>query len=269
MTSVSFGGAGGSAFTGYNPVTSGAIGLPTGRAMANGTTYALLLLTSVLTAGSGSASLAGSGGSWSRGGSTPGYNGVSGAGYVLVNGGTANLSISHTGTMYFGRAGGGTTSDGVTNWTGIIGGSYDWLQAPSEPTLNTVTSATTGVLSYNFSGSGDNGGAAISTYRVEYATNAGFSGSSYVETTTGAGNITGLTPGVTYWVRVAARNGVTDAAGTLGPYSATGSVQVLGGTRVGIAGSWVDCSLSVGINGEWVPVQLLAGRAGAWVGLTS
>lgn len=279
MPSISFGTTGGSAFTGNSPLTTGPVALSAGRAMANGSTKLLLQQVRVRVGGNGATrniNVA------YRGASTGSYAVASQSHPVpltpsqdftvnpLVSGGTSNLTVALSGSCVFDRGSTGDTTDGVgSDFPGTIGGVISYGQGPTAPTIGTVSSAAVGTATVAFTASSDDGDAAISTYRVEYSVDSFAHTLGFVETTTSPATISGLAPGVVYQFRVAARNAVTDAAGTVGVYSSTGSVTILGGVYVGKAGSWVQCGVYAGINGVWVPVQVFAGRSGAWVPLTS
>ncbi|GAB3408794.1 hypothetical protein GCM10027515_26520 [Schumannella luteola] len=252
--SQGFGGNGGSAFSGWPTVIySGPIGLPgPGRAMANGSTGCLLALQGTNVSGGGaSVSLAGSTGQW-----------------VGVNGGSANLEVRHSGTTNFGRGGGGSTNDGHTTWSGTIGGSYLWSQAPSAPNVYAAASPVTGQANFTFSGSTDDGGHGIYAWHYQLSYSPNFSTLiTSGDTTSGNPSFSGLTPGAVVYFRVAARNYHTDAYGTVGGWSNTGAVRVLSGVRVAVGGVWKDCEVYVGVNGAWVPAEVKVGVDGQWKGL--
>jgi hypothetical protein len=273
-TTVNFGGAGGSGFTGFFPLTSTPIALPSGRAMASGNTSAGIMFLAALISGNGgtrtgSISLAGASVTFSAASSGTPVNNGGPTSLTICNGGTGTLSITASGSLNFGRTGTGTTTDGHTAFGGVIGGYYEYVQAPVAPTIGTVTSTALGSATVAFTPSTDDGGSAISTHRIEYSTDGFATVAGYAESTSSPATITGLAPGVVYSFRVAARNAMTDALGTVSAYSSVGSVTILGGVKVGKAGAWVTCAVYAGINGQWVPVQVYAGRAGAWVGLTT
>jgi len=190
---------------------------------------------------------------------------------ALVNGGTGRFTITPNGSMHFSHGGtGGPSFDGYgTSYSGSVYCGYTYVLPPNAPTIGTVSSTALGTATVAFTGATDDGGSAISTHRIEYSTDSFATIAGYVEATSGPVTITGLTPGVVYYFRVAARNAVTDAAGTVGAYSSVSSVTILGGVKVGKSGAWVTCAVYAGVNGAWVPVQVFAGRAGAWVGLTT
>lgn len=241
-TSVAFGGPGGSAFTQYN-LTSGPVALPGGgRAMANGSTACGLRLTSVLVGGNGAnrsgvAILAGSSGTFSAPSGAPAYQNVPGS-LVLVNGGSDWLYINPVGSIRIGRAGGGATSDGRdVNFSGTIGGTYEWSQAPTAPGLTSVAMAGPTSAIVTFTAPSDDGGEPLTGYRIVYANNPAFSGATTLDVGADAltRTITGLTPGQ-WWFKVAARNAVTGSAGSSSTFSSSQSVVLT--SEVGDLDGW-------------------------------
>lgn len=246
-----FGGAGGSGYSGWTYLTTGGIGLPTGKAMYNGSQACLINSLNALVSGGVTTNLqvngTGTGNFTCAAGSSPSYTGYVGCAGWLVQGGTTGFTVNHSGTMYFGRAGGGTTSDGHTSFAGTIGGAYGYADGPTAPGTPTLTLVGTGQVQVNFTASADNGGAAISAYRLFYwytgeATDAHYvdiSGSGYV--------LTGLTPGRTVNTRLAAKNAVSDAAGTVGVVGSSAALFIPSGGRIWDAASstWKAASVQI------------------------
>lgn len=241
---IGFGGPGGTAFTQY-PITSGPITLDggPGRAMANGSVKRGLRLRSVLIAGNGAArtftaSLAGSTFTSIAPAGAPDYQGYIGP-LVLVTGGTEHsLTITPTGSIRLGRAGGGTTTDtNILNVSGTVGGAYALSQAPTAPGLTSVVPAGPSAATVTFTTPADDGNEALLGYRIVYANNVGFSGATTLDVDAEKLSIliSGLTPG-TWWFKVAARNAVTAAAGTSSVFSAT--VSVVLSASVGNLDGW-------------------------------
>lgn len=205
----------------------------------------------------------------------PEQGAASGVGYYatnawLVEGGTARFTVHNapSGPLYFGRSASGTIYGPGASWTGTLGGAYSYVQAPAAPAAPSTTSTSSGSLSVSWSAPGDNGGSTVTGYRVQYSTSPVFAGASTTDRVGTAATITGLTPGATYYVRVAAKNAVSDAASTVGPYSSSVTQLVLAGMKVGVDGVWTDFSVYAGVNGVWVPCEVKAGRSGAWVGMS-
>lgn len=210
----------------YTPIS-----LPSGRAALNGIGYALITALRAYVAGRSGARtvslyLDGVGGTGAFGVGSAGS--AADTGFVgcslLVAGGTANFFIdaNPNGSFYFGRAPGssGATDSYGTTW-GPLFASMLWAQVPSAPLTPAVTPGSTTAL-VSWAAPSDNGGTAITGYRIDYSTSPTFS--SYSSKTVGvvtSDTITGLTPGTQYYFRVCALNAVTSAAGVPGPASSS------------------------------------------------
>ena len=149
-----------------------------------------------------------------------------------ANGGTARVRYNFSGSCYFGRdsSAGDTYNGSGFNWSGALSGYVNYVESPAAPAAPTLGPRAGGEMDITWVAPA-NGGSTITGYRVEIATDAGFT--SIVQTlnvgavlTTRA---TGLVPGVMYYVRVAAKNAVTDTAGTTSVYSASSNAQTISG----------------------------------------
>lgn len=228
-------------FSAYNPIGSGGIGLPTGRAMANGSTACLITALYGYVAGHGAARTI----QLQLGSATTGAFGVGaaangnvGTGWVatngwLVNGGSANYYIYNGATsVYFGRSSGATnTSDssGAT-YSGTLAGWYRYVQSP--PAMAAPTCSATGSsLTVTFTAPSDSGDGTISGYVIQYSTDPAFGSATTVSATSSPTTITGLAPGM-YYVRVSSSNEATAAASTYAPWSTSVAQRVgIGGAR--------------------------------------
>jgi len=187
-------------------------------------------------------------------------------GYLVANasGGARALRIGvdTNGSVYvgWGNDSGNTLVDvgGGGGWSGqSLVGNIDWRQVPSAP--GTFTADDVGASSADLSWvvPTDDGDEAITGYRIEVATNPGFTGATIVDVDSPveAATLTGLTPATLYYVRVAAMNLVATAAGTSGPWSATVTFTTLGGVPTGLA---VTASTSVQLTAEWTAPTISA-----------
>ena len=107
---------------------------------------------------------------------------------------------------------------GWGSWSGVRSFTTS-TTAPGTPGTPSLSSATPTAVTVSWSAPSDNGGAAITSYTVDRATDSGFS--SGLTTTTMSGTslqVTGLSPGTSYWFRVRA----TNATGTSGTSGSTG-----------------------------------------------
>jgi hypothetical protein len=224
MGTSSFGGtASNNAFTDKN-VRSGGIGFPTGRIAANGKGPILITALRGYASGRGAArsmhmilgpvrtgtfSIGAAGSA-----NSTGFRGVSNG--LIANGGSGTFTMVFSGMSYFAHGGGGGTVDSYgTHLSGNLGGDFNYNEVPSAPLSPHVTASGTSAT-VTWSNPSSNGGAAVTGYMIQYATNSGFTAN--VKTVqipaVNAGTVTGLTAGTTYWFRVFAKNQVTQAAGT-------------------------------------------------------
>jgi hypothetical protein len=239
---VNFGGA--TSLTAFSASVSGIwsnnIALPVGRVMADGTKRAMIIaLYGYANSSTGSshniALKLGSSqtGQFSVANSATATNtGWTTSSNWLVSGGTAQFKIltNSLGTR-FGRGGSGSnTFDGTTTFSGTLGGGYRWIEAPSAPTgLALTPSGATVTATWNAPAS--NGGSSVTGYSIQYADNPGFTSATTLTSTARTVSIP-VTVGQLY-VRVAAKNAVTTAAGSTSVWSLTaatsGSEFVKGG----------------------------------------
>lgn len=203
------------------------IGLPTGRALANGSAPALITSLYGYSGGKGAARNITVYLGPAAVGITMGATGAAtDTGWLgtswLVQGGSTRWGYNFSGSAWLARSnGGGTTIDpGGGSWPGVLCGHYGYVIGPSAPPLygaNPLNAA--GQIQMNFAGSADNGGAGVYTYRLQWSTNNFASVAGEMDTGSGAQVVSGLTVGTRYYFRVAGRNAVTDAAGTVGAWS--------------------------------------------------
>lgn len=275
MPSTSWGGLGTST-TRYSDGTiyfDGAA-LPSGRAMWNGSGAVLITALTTYVSGRSAARTV----YLQLGSAATGQFGVAasssaqGLGWVactnwLVAGGTARFHIvSVNGTVYFGTGGGGTTfNDNGTSWAGGLYGACAYVQAPAAPAAPTAT--VLGPTSIRMTWTApDNGETAINGYYIQCAPTAAFGTGTltYNVGVVGTYDFTGLTPGTTYFCRVAAKNAVTDAAGTVGAPSSYTSTKTLSGAFVGDGTNWNAGIVSVGDGTNWPNAEVFIGDGTTW-----
>lgn len=152
---------------------------------------------------------------------------------LFRNGGNQVVTIDENGTsgFYFGRASGSSGStDGNTNW-GSLSGSLVYYEVPSAPTMSSVVQqGTNNAVTVTWTAPSSNGGYTTSpTYVLQWAYNSAFTGATTIAT--GSSSLTytisGLTYGSTIWVRVAASNTASAAAGTTSVYSSSASAYLV------------------------------------------
>lgn len=276
MPDVNFGGTNflGSYSDGF--VYTDGIGLPVGRAMANGAQGCLITALRAYIAGRGASRAVGM-----RLGSAVVPNWTVGAAGAaadtgfrsvgtpwLVAGGSAQFRLDFSGSCYFGRGASGLTTNGSGfTWGGALGGSYRYVQAPTAPQSLAVTpNADPTKLDVTWAAPSDDGGTPITGYRLEWSTASNFAGA--LSTLTGVGSswtLTGLIPGTRYYVRISARNAVTAAENTWGIYSSSASALTLSGGQIRDGGAWKPRRRQIRDGGVWKPVTRRVRVGGAWV----
>lgn len=213
-------------------VYSDGVPLPTGRTMASGSRACLITSVRGFAAGRGGARAM----SISLGPRTSGAFTVGSAGSAqntgwrdiddwLVQGGTTRFTLNFTGSTYFGRDNVGSGIDSYGTNFGNLGGGYLYVQSPSEARISVGPSEiNSGGFRTTVYAPGDDGGSSITGYRVQWARNSAFTvGFGEVDAGTGTTEYTGFDVGTRYYFRVAAKNAVTNAAGTFAPWSAVES----------------------------------------------
>ncbi len=216
MATYDWAGPGGTSYDGSGDVRC-AVPLPSGRADINGNTSVIVTGIRGFVAGRGATragSLAldgvGSTAAFNVGASSSGQDtGYQPCSNGRVNGGSTTFHLHFTGSIFFGKSGGGTVVNGVGfTWAGTLGGGVAYVMAPAAPSTPTVVPSVDGTSATVSFSDGDNGGAGITSRTLQRATNAAFTTG---VATVGVGNsalIVGLTPGVTYYWRATNTNAV-------------------------------------------------------------
>jgi hypothetical protein len=152
---------------------------------------------------------------------------------LFPNGGTqiVRIEASPTGSYYFGRASGSSGSIDYYGTTyGSLAGQVEYYEVPNSPTSVTVAQAALeNAVNVSWTAPSNNGGSAVTSYKLKWSYNADMSGSTVISTGTTATTykITGLTYGSTVYVQVAAVNLVATNAGTSSVYSTAGSGYII------------------------------------------
>lgn len=146
---------------------------------------------------------------------------------IFPNGGTqvVRIEASPIGSFYFGRASGTSGSvDSYGTTYGSLAGQVEYYEVPNAPTSVTVAQAALeNAVNVSWTAPSNNGGSAVTSYKLKWSYNADMSGSTVIGTgsTSTTYKITGLTYGSVVYVQVAAVNIVATAAGTSSVYSST------------------------------------------------
>lgn len=134
-------------------------------------------------------------------------------------------------------------------------------KAPGAPGTPVLTNALPTSIDAAWTAPADNGGASITNYQVQVATDSGFS--SVVKTVNAGASlsttITDLTPGIEYWVRVRATNSVG-----YGNYSSSASEETLAGGRVWDGSAWRNCKVWTWDGSQWRLCRVRTWDGSAW-----
>jgi hypothetical protein len=104
---------------------------------------------------------------------------------------------------------------------GMTGG-YTYAYATSAPQTLSLSSEEPTSVTLNWAAPSGNGDTSITGYKIEYSVNSNFSGASVIDVgDVSSRSITGLSLDRTYYFRVAAKNAVTDTAGSHSVWSSS------------------------------------------------
>lgn len=175
------------------------------------------------------------------------------SGLAVANGGSATFRISADGSFVFGRGSGAnnTTDNNGTSYSGTLGGSYAYIESPTAPQTPSASPTGAGQATVTWAAPADDGGSVVTGYLVEYGTSPTLTGAS--TTTVGAvtsTNITGLTPGATYYFRIRAQNFVTNGAGCNSVPSAI-TTGIVMGTVAGAPTALVATAVAGAVGLTW------------------
>jgi hypothetical protein len=178
-------------------------------------------------------------------------NAVIQSGKTYYGGGWASASLASkrdTATGSFSMYSGNATS-GTNVFTYNPGNLYFqvlYYYLPSAPGTPTITSTTASSATISWTAPADNGGTAVTGYKVQYSTDAAnwntFTEGSYSTTPATTATVTGLKPGTTYYFRVAAKNAVIPGYGDATYGNGTGAVANTTGTFTSGYSSYSDSS---------------------------
>jgi hypothetical protein len=261
--------------TGADVVYSGGVTMPTGRAMANGSKNVLLTALRGYLRGYGSsrqvrmriASRYTDYFTVSSGSSATSTGARDLTSPLLAAAGSSQTFYAYSdGRFYFGRGGSGHVTDGGPGWDGFLAGDLYYVQAPTAPRSPSIVPGSGGEATVSWLIPSDDGDSAITGYRVFYSLNSNMSDAQYVDV--GASELsavlTGLTLGRRWYTRVAARNAVTNAAGTTSVFSSTVSADINGGGEAYDDG-WKPQITEHWDGSAWVPQLVEAWDGTAWV----
>lgn len=134
---------------------------------------------------------------------------------VLLSPGTATFRLNASARAYIGRSNGGSPQlqdDAGNTWSGQAVGEYSYYEAPSVPLAFTATATGFTTAEVSWQAPNSSGGTPITGYHLQVATNPLFFSASSYQNVGLSRSLTGLNPGTTYYVRVGAKNAVTEEA---------------------------------------------------------
>lgn len=175
-------------------------------------------------------------------------------GYLSAGNSTASISTNHS-------------SIGSGSVTVSSGTPPRIPKVPDAPTGLNVTAVNPSTIGASWTAPADNGGSTITSYRVRVDTDPSMNTATVYSTPNASLSyqVTGQTPGQTYYVQVAAVNGI----GT-GPYSTVDSVRVGIGGKRHTGSSFISFSTAKRFNGSAFVDITTAKRfnGSSWVDLT-
>lgn len=133
------------------------------------------------------------------------------------------------------------------------------FQLPGATVADPITNVTPTTIFYSFS-STTNGGSAITGYQAQIATNASFTTGSTTVNSDGTTTFTGLTAGVTYYIRSRAQNAIG-----YGPWSTTSAAATLSGALVGKNSNFLAAGVYVGTGSIFSLAEVRVGKGGIFV----
>ncbi|WZB38500.1 minor tail protein [Microbacterium phage MortySmith] len=179
--------------------------------------------------------------------------------------GVSKITLGAGGAGPFNHDGNGYLTVTVRTWsnTGTIFGNADTgyqyfytdriPKPPSQPGVPNISNIDTTSVSASWTGSNTDNGSGIDNYLLRWHTNsnpdaAGYSQSIQLNTSR---QITGLTPGVTYYTKVYAHNGMGFSVG-----SGVRSFTTKSGAYVGAGGSFPAGEVLFGVGGSFQTAQV-------------
>jgi hypothetical protein len=157
---------------------------------------------------------------------------IGGVDALIGNGGPVRFVIDLDGSFWYARGGGGGPSydgDGLARDQTLAGG-MDYVEAPSAPGYPNLSSSPNvqGRVDVYWGPPATDGGWGIYGYRIAYKRSIDQNWSEFDVGATSTVALTGLQPGYNYDVRLAAKNGVTDRAGTTSVWTGVNTIMVPG-----------------------------------------
>jgi len=177
--------------------------------------------------------------------------------YSVLNANSRSVTGLVPGRTYYARVR-AKNSAGTGPWSGVR--TVSMLDYPSAPGTPSISNLQPTSARGSWATPSSNGGSAIDNYQIQVDDSSGF-GSPLIDTTDPASpyDMSGLTPGTTYYTRVRAHNGVG-----WGPWSSTRSFQTQSGAKIRVSGSFVDYIVWIRVGSTWVLHKSWKRVSGSW-----
>lgn len=130
---------------------------------------------------------------------------------------------------------------------------------PAAPSPVGVDQLTPTSARYRFSGN-SNGGAAITGWQAQIATNSGFTTGVQTVSSNGTTTFNNLTPATRYYFRARGSNSVG-----WGPWSSSVNAMTESGAYVSVNGKWVPVPINWSNGSTWKPLAPLVSNGTTWV----
>jgi hypothetical protein len=210
-------------------------------------------------------------------------------GYILNAGTEYGYGVRTTSgsTFTFARSANATgatyrTLPSATTHTGSISGYLAFQTIPSAPLSPTSSNVSINTLTLSWNAPSDNGGTAITGYRINYKLSSSSAWSVLVGntgSTTRSYNVTGLTRNTSYDFQIAALNAVTNdhtssnyasITAVVGQRSSTVTAQTLpGGPKVWNGSGWSQSEIKVWNGSTWTSgAQIKIWNGSGWSNIT-
>ena len=192
---------------------------------------------------------------------------------------TISAGFNTNGTTYFGRA--TDSGNSISPWNAVANstlyGMYRYSQVPTAPRTPAVSAITNAGFTLTWLSPTDDGDSTITAYQVDVSTTSNFAvvAATLVDATASRTvTFTTLSPGVTYYYRIAARNGLYSISGNpMSPWlvgaTPVTTLSPSGGKRYN-GTTWVDTTVGKRYTGTtWVDLTVQKRYNGStWVDLT-
>src|SRR5690606_676389 len=136
---------------------------------------------------------------------------------------------------------------------------------PSAPRSPSASDLSPTAVTVSWLAPSSNGGASITGYTIQRATNSAFTQglTQFTQGATLSRTFSDMLPSTTYYFRIRA----TNSAGS-GAYSSTLTVETVSGAYVSHSGAWQPCGIFVSVDGTWEACEVFVSDGTDWVAAT-